>query len=162
MIVYLLLGSNKGDRLKYLLLANYFISIKAGEIKQKSAVYLTQPWQKLNQPTYLNQAIELKTDKSPLQLLKILQKIEKDLGRTNKGNYSARTIDIDILLYDDIVFNSKKLSIPHPRMHLRNFTLQPLLSLNKTYTHPILHASIEELAKICKDDLKVSIFERKL
>ena len=161
MIVYLLLGSNKGDRLKYLLLAEYFISKEAGKITQKSAVYVTQPWEKLNQPNYLNQAIELETDKSPLQLLKILQKIEKSLGRTNKGNYAARTIDIDILLYDAIIFNSKNLIIPHPRMHLRNFTLQPLLTLNKTYTHPILHASIEELAKICKDDLKVSIFEKK-
>ena len=150
MIVYLLLGSNKGDRLKYLLLAEYFISKEAGKITQKSAVYVTQPWE----------AIELETDKSPLQLLKILQKIEKSLGRTNKGNYAARTIDIDILLYDAIIFNSKNLIIPHPRMHLRNFTLQPLLTLNKTYTHPILHASIEELAKICKDDLKVSIFEK--
>lgn len=161
MIVYLLLGSNKGDRLKYLMLAEYLISKEAGKITQKSAVYVTQPWEKLNQPNYLNQAIELETDKSPLQLLKILQKIEKSLGRTNKGNYAARTIDIDILLYDAIIFNSKNLIIPHPRMHLRNFTLQPLLTLNKTYTHPILHASIEELAKICKDDLKVSIFEKK-
>ena len=161
MIVYLLLGSNKGDRLKYLMLAEYLISKEAGKITQKSAVYVTQPWEKLNQPNYLNQAIELETDKSPLQLLKILQKIEKNLGRTNKGNYAARTIDIDILLYDAIIFNSKNLIIPHPRMHLRNFTLQPLLTLNKTYTHPILHASIEELAKICKDDLKVSIFEKK-
>lgn len=144
--------------MKYMLLANYFIAQHAGEILQKSAIYETAPWAKLNQPTYLNQAIELKTDKSPLQLLKVLQKIEKNLGRTNKGNYSARTIDIDILLYDDVIFNSKNLIIPHPRMHLRNFTLQPLLSLHPTYTHPILKASIEELAKICKDEGKVGIF----
>ncbi|MFN8282030.1 MAG: 2-amino-4-hydroxy-6-hydroxymethyldihydropteridine diphosphokinase [Chitinophagales bacterium] len=158
-IVYLLLGSNKGNRLKFLLLAEYFIANHAGEITKKSAIYETAPWAKLNQPTYLNQALEIKTDKSPLQLLKILQKIEKNLGRTNKGNYSARTIDIDILLYDDIVFNAKNLSIPHPRLHLRNFTLQPLLELNKTYTHPVLHESIEELAKVCKDDSKVGIFK---
>lgn len=77
MIVYLLLGSNKGDRLKYLMLAEYFISKEAGKITQKSAVYVTQPWEKLNQPNYLNQAIELETDKSPLQLLKVLQKLKK-------------------------------------------------------------------------------------
>ncbi len=144
-----------------MLLATYFISVKAGEITGKSPVYETAPWGKSNQPNYLNQAIELKTDKSPLQLLKILQKIEKNLGRTNKGNLSARTIDIDILLYDNAVFNSKKLIIPHPRLHLRNFTLQPLLELNKTYTHPVLHTSIEELAKACKDELKVGIFKPK-
>ena len=157
--VYLLLGSNKGDRLKYLLLAKYFLNKNVGEILKTSAVYITEPWGKSNQPRYLNQALSVKTDKTPFQLLKILQNIEKNLGRANKHNNAARTIDIDILFYENAILNSKNLVIPHPRLHLRNFTLQPLLELNKSYTHPVLHKSIEELAKDCDDTLKVSIFK---
>lgn len=157
--VYLLLGSNKGDRLKYLLLAKYFLRKNAGEILKTSAVFVTEPWGKSNQPRYLNQAISVKTAKTPFQLLKILQKIEKELGRVNKHNNAARTIDIDILFYENVVLRAKNLIIPHPRLHLRNFTLQPLLELNKSYTHPVLHKSIEELAKDCDDTLKVSIFK---
>jgi 2-amino-4-hydroxy-6-hydroxymethyldihydropteridine diphosphokinase len=157
--VYLLLGSNKGDRYKYLLLAKYFLRKNVGEILKTSAVYITEPWGKSNQPRYLNQALSVKTDKTPFQLLKILQNIEKNLGRTNKHNNAARTIDIDILFYENAILNSKNLIIPHQRLHLRNFTLQPLLELNKSYTHPVLHKSIEELAKDCDDTLKVSIFK---
>ena len=157
--VYLLLGSNKGDRLKFLLLARYFIQQKAGEVVQNSAVYETAPWGKTNQAKYLNQALIIKTDKTPFQLLKSLQHIEKNLGRTNKHNNAARTIDIDILFYENAVIQAKNLIIPHPRLHLRNFTLQPLLELNKSYTHPVFQKSIEELAKDCDDTLKVSIFK---
>ncbi len=160
-IVYLLLGSNKGDRLKYLLLAKYYIQILAGKIEQTSNIYVTEPWGKSNQAKYLNQGLTIKTDKTPLQLIRILQKIEKQLGRVNKHNNAARTIDIDILFYEDVILNAKNLQIPHPRLHLRNFTLQPLLELNKSYTHPILKQSIEDLVKNCDDKLKVSIFEPK-
>lgn len=156
--VYLLLGSNKGDRLKYLLLAKYYLKIEVGELLKTSAVYSTAPWGNIKQPTYLNQAILLKTEKTPFQLLRILQKIEKKLKRTNKHNYASRTIDIDILFYDSIILNAKNLQIPHPRLQLRNFTLLPLLELNQSYTHPVLQKSIEVLAKECNDTLKVSIF----
>ena len=158
--VYLLLGSNKGDRLKYLLLAKYYIRENAGVILKTSAIYMTEAWGKLNQPKYLNQALMIKTDKAPFQLLKTLQKIEKNLGRVNKHNNAARTIDIDILFYENAIIKAKKLIIPHPRLHLRNFTLQPLLELNKSYTHPVLHKSIEDLEKDCDDTLKVSIFAK--
>ena len=158
--VYLLLGSNKGDRLKYLLLAKYYIRENTGEILKTSAIYVTEPWGKSNQPKYLNQALVIKTDKTPFQLLKILQKIEKNLGRANKHNNAARTIDIDILFYEDAVIVAKNLVVPHPRLHLRNFTLLPLLELNKSYTHPVLHKSIEDLTKDCDDTLKVSIFAK--
>jgi len=160
-IVYLLLGSNKGERYKYLLLAQYYIRKQVGDIIKTSAVYVTEPWGKSNQPKYLNQAMILQTDKSPFQLLRLLQKIEKNLGRTNKHNYASRTIDIDILFYDGVILKAKNLQIPHPRLHIRNFTLQPLLELNKSYTHPIYNKSIEELAKVCDDSLKVSIFDAK-
>jgi 2-amino-4-hydroxy-6-hydroxymethyldihydropteridine diphosphokinase len=133
----------------------------ADEIIKTSNIYITEPWGKSNQAKYLNQALIIKTDKTPFQLLRQLKKIEQKLDRTNKHNYAARTIDIDILFYDSLIFNAHQLQIPHPRLHLRNFTLQPLLELNKSYTHPIYNKSIEELAKVCDDTLKVSIFEPK-
>ncbi|MFN8239099.1 MAG: 2-amino-4-hydroxy-6-hydroxymethyldihydropteridine diphosphokinase [Chitinophagales bacterium] len=158
--VYLLLGSNKGDRKRFLTLAQHLIQQHAGSIIQSSRVFITEPWGKDNQPKYLNQAMSISTLQTPLRLLKTLKKIEKVLGRVNKHHYSARTIDIDILFYDDTVMEAKNLIIPHPRLHLRNFTLVPLLELDKSYTHPILHKSIEQLTKECEDTLKVSIFTR--
>ena len=160
-IVYLLLGSNKGHKKKYLLLAQYFLTLKVGRILKKSAIYKTASWGNDKQADYLNQALIIETYLSPFQLLSSLKKIEKLLGRTNKFNNAARTIDIDILFYDTAIITAKNLEIPHPRLHLRNFTLQPLLELNKSYSHPIYNKSIEELAKVCDDTLKVSIFEPK-
>ncbi|HNM32666.1 MAG TPA: 2-amino-4-hydroxy-6-hydroxymethyldihydropteridine diphosphokinase [Chitinophagales bacterium] len=156
--VYLLLGSNKGNRRKFLLMAMYFLQQEIGSILRTSSVYITAPWGNDNQPKYLNQALIINTPHTPLQLLKKLQKIEKKLGRTNKNQYTSRTIDIDILFYDNLIFKSKNLEIPHPRLHLRNFTLRPLLELEKSYSHPKLKKSIEELAKDSADTLKVSIF----
>ncbi len=158
--VYLLLGSNKGNRTRFLNLAQHLIQQHAGSVIQSSQVFITEPWGKDNQPKYLNQALKVSTLLTPLQLLKTLKKIEKALGRVNKHNYSARTIDIDILFYDTIILQSKKLIIPHPRLHLRNFTLVPLMELNKSYTHPVIHKSIEQLTRECEDTLKVSIFTR--
>jgi 2-amino-4-hydroxy-6-hydroxymethyldihydropteridine diphosphokinase len=159
--VYLLLGSNKGDRLQYLLLAEYLLQQNAGNIVKRSPVYLTEPWGKKNKSSYLNQGIILETDKTPFHLLRITQKIEKILGRTNKHHNADRVIDIDILFYDDVVIAAHNLIIPHPRLHLRNFTLQPLLYLNRSYKHPQLLRSIEQLVKDCADTGKVSIFNGK-
>ncbi len=158
--VYLLLGSNKGYRYKYLLLAKYYIQQVAGNISRQSSVYETEPWGTTHTSNYLNQIVVIQTPKTPFQLLKVLQKIEKNLGRKNKHLNAARTIDIDILFYNELIFHAKNLTIPHPRLHLRNFTLQPLLELDKSYTHPIYKKTIEELAKDCEDDMKVGIFRK--
>lgn len=159
--IYLLLGSNKIHRIQYLLAAKHYLQLEVGEILQVSSIYETEPWGNLNQPKYLNQVLELSTSKTPFQLLHILQKIEKNLGRTNKQQNAARTIDIDILFYEGYILHAKNLQIPHPRLHLRKFTLQPLMEVNKSYIHPIFKKTIEELIKICADDLKVGIFTPK-
>lgn len=159
--VYLLLGSNKGNRIQLLSLAGKLIAINAGSIIQQSPVYLTEAWGKTNQAAFLNQGLEIQTPYSPFQLLKILQNIEKMLGRTNKNMNAARTIDIDILFYNDWILTSKNLIIPHPRLHLRNFTLQPMFFMNKSYTHPVFGKSIEQLLLACEDKGKVSIFTPK-
>lgn len=147
--------------MRYLQQATILIQEYVGFIEQQSSIYVTESWGNIHQPNYLNQALWIKTNLSPFQLLRILQKIEKALGRTNKHHYSARTIDIDILFFEDSIIAAKNLEIPHPRLHLRNFTLLPLLELNKSYTHPAYNKTIEELAKDCADNLKVSIFETK-
>ncbi len=158
--VYLLLGSNKGNRKRFLALARQLIQQHAGFIIQSSPVFVTEPWGNDNQPKYLNQALKVNTHETPFRLLKTLKRIEKVLGRVNKHHYSARTIDIDILFYDNTLLKAKNLIIPHPRLHLRNFTLVPLMELDKSYTHPVLQKSIEQLMKECEDTLKVSIFTR--
>jgi 2-amino-4-hydroxy-6-hydroxymethyldihydropteridine diphosphokinase len=156
--VYLLLGSNKGNRLKYLLMARYFLQQRAGEIVKTSHIYITEPWGNTQQGAYLNQALELRTDKSPFRLLKISQKIEKALGRENKHHNASRVIDIDILFYDRLILDAKNLVLPHPRLHQRNFTLTPLLEICGSYTHPVMNKSMMEIANTCSDTGKVSIF----
>jgi 2-amino-4-hydroxy-6-hydroxymethyldihydropteridine diphosphokinase len=159
--VHLLLGSNKGNRQHYLQQARCMIQQYAGFIRKISSVYATDAWGNIHQPKYLNQALIIQTNLTPFQLLKTLQKIEKELGRTNKHHYSARTIDIDILFFEGCILKAKNLEIPHPRLHLRNFTLLPLLEIDKSYTHPVIEKTIEELVKNSADNLKVSIFETK-
>ncbi len=124
----------------------------AGDILKRSPVYESPPWGFDHPVAFLNQALEVKTDHSPQELLTILLDIERSLGRTgNKGTYEARTIDIDILLYDDIILSTKDLIIPHPRMHLRRFTMKPIADIAPGMIHPVLGKSMEELLRTCKD-----------
>lgn len=157
--VYLLTGSNLGHRYKNLLLALYFIKEEVGTITKMSAIYESPSWGVLHKTKYLNQAICVQTGLSPYQLLHKLQKIEKYLGRKNKKQNAPRTLDIDVLFYNDLIFKTSDLEIPHPRLHLRRFTLLPLSEIAKSYTHPESGKSIEELLNSCKDDAKVSIFK---
>lgn len=161
--IFILLGSNKGFRYKNLLLAQYLIQQKIGEIVAISNIYETEPWQVSGkQSAYLNQCIAIKTNLSIFQVLNKTQKIEKELGRTQKRQNQSRTIDIDILFFDDWVINTKNLIIPHPRLHLRKFTLQPLAEIAATFTHPILNETIETLNKQVADNLDVKLYSAKV
>jgi 2-amino-4-hydroxy-6-hydroxymethyldihydropteridine diphosphokinase len=155
--VYLLLGSNLCDRRKNLLLAQYYINLLCGETRKASSIYVTEPWGNLKQPAFYNQALMIQTGMGPFRLLNCLRRIEKKLGRRVKNQNTARTIDIDILFYDDIILKTPKLAIPHPRLHLRNFTLQPLAELNAVLVHPFFNKSIAAMQKDCADTGKVSI-----
>lgn len=157
---FLLLGSNLGNRKLYLNAAIQLIQARCGTIQQASSIYETAAWGKLHQPKYLNQVVVIDTFLSPFQLLNRLKKIEKQLGRKHKNLLANRVIDIDILLYNDIVFQTKQLQIPHPRMHLRQFTLIPLNEIAADYEHPILKVKIKDILINCEDTLKVSIFEQ--
>ena len=146
--VYLGLGTNLGDKEANLNMAMEEISKRVGEITSLSAYYLTEPWGFDSQNTFLNAVCKVCTTFSPSEVLSITQSIEKDLGRMKKsidGQYSDRPMDIDILLYDDVIINTPELSIPHPLMHKRLFVLQPLAAIAPQVVHPIFKKSISQL-----------------
>lgn len=147
-IVYLSLGSNKGDRIGYVQQAAGLIGADEKiSIVRTSAFYETEPWNMNSKNWFVNAVIELKTSYSPRELLRACQRIEKQLGRETKKtqNYEDRTIDIDILFYNKDVINEEDLVIPHKYVHLRAFTLVPMLELNSGFEHPVLHKNIIEM-----------------
>jgi len=142
-LIYLGLGSNLGNRRENLAHA---LQMLKPEVKliQVSPIYETTPWGYLNQPTFLNCAAEAKTDLSPLKLLNKLKWIEKELGRHATFLNGPRIIDIDILLYNQRVMTSDKITIPHPRMLERAFVIVPLADIAGEVHHPVTGKSIND------------------
>ena len=147
-IVYLSLGSNKDDRIGYIQQANLQLgAIDGVEIIRTSAFYESEPWNMKSDNWFVNAVVELKTTLTPHQLLEQCQRIEKQLGRkpSKPGEYEDRTIDIDILFYKKEIINEPDLIIPHKYLHLRAFTLVPLLELIPDFEHPVLYKTISQL-----------------
>ena len=142
---YLSLGSNLGNREKYLEQARTFLK-ELGKIKKESSVLETPAWGKTNQPNFLNQVILIETKLFPHDLLKECQKIENKLGRERKVKWGARTIDIDILFYDNLVLNEENLTIPHPYISEREFVLEPLNEIAPDFVYPVLGLTIRGLS----------------
>lgn len=152
----LCLGSNLGIRRVQLERAKYLLQKLAGNIAQQSGYYETAAWGNSTAYAHINQCLVLETHLSPLDLLRVLLKIEKRLGRKRGGEKNDnRLIDIDILFYEDVIIDSKALQLPHPRLHLRRFVLTPLKELIPHYKHPVLKKSILALDKLCTDKLAV-------
>ncbi len=140
---YLGLGSNKGDRKNNLEMARLILSQNPCiHISAASSLYETEPVGYKNQNWFINQVIEIKTTLSPLKLLRITQGIEENMGRKRTKKDGPRTIDIDILFFEDIVLNTPDLTIPHPRAHKRKFMLEPLAEISPCLIHPVLEKSI--------------------
>jgi 2-amino-4-hydroxy-6-hydroxymethyldihydropteridine diphosphokinase len=152
---HLLLGSNLGNKKKYLTDALVQIERSVGKIILQSSLYDTDPWGNSNQDTFLNQAICIETGHSAELLLQNILHIEKMLGRNRSEKWEARIIDIDILLFNSEVINIPGLSIPHPFMHERRFVLVPLVEIAHHFIHPVLQKPIAELLHECQDLLKV-------
>lgn len=147
-IVYLSLGSNKGDRIGYVQQAASLLGADEGiSIVRTSAFYESEPWNMNTKNWFVNAVVEAKTKYSPQKLLEVCQRIEKQLGRTSeeKNQYQDRTIDIDILFYNKDIINEENLIIPHKYVHLRAFTLVPMMELNSDFVHPVLHKNIVEM-----------------
>jgi 2-amino-4-hydroxy-6-hydroxymethyldihydropteridine diphosphokinase len=142
--VFLGLGSNLGDRRANLRAAIRRLGPKVATTKE-SPVYETPPWGEEDQPTFLNMAVKANTNLSPMDLRDHVKQIEADMGREPSYRWGPRSIDIDILLYDDLILDMPQLTIPHPRMHERGFVLVPLDAIAGEVKHPVLGLSIREL-----------------
>ncbi len=153
---YLLLGTNLGDRLGHLIASKEAIEEQVGHIVATSAVYETAAWGVAGQPAYLNQVLQISTQFGPFELLHRTQAIEKKLGRTRVTKWESRIIDIDLLFFDQEVIHSAELDIPHPYLHQRRFTLEPLNEIAGHLVHPVLHKSVNNLLHALTDDLKVA------
>ena len=143
-IVYLGLGTNVGDREMNLKAAVDALSAKV-KIAAQSAVYRTEPWGYTDQADFLNQVVEGNTSLSPQDLLAFVKQTEEQVGRKATFRWGPREIDIDILLYDDLVLETPELTIPHPRLHERVFMLVPLAELAPELVHPKLGETIKDL-----------------
>ncbi len=160
-IVYLSLGSNKGDRIGYVQQAASLLGLDEGiTIVRTSAFYETEPWNMNTQTWFVNAIVEIKTKYTPLGLLQVCQRIENQLGREHKNtnDYEDRTIDIDILFYNKDIIQEENLTIPHKYMHLRAFTLVPMMELNADFVHPVLQKSIVEMHNDLKNPEMVFLY----
>lgn len=146
-LVYLELGTNIGNKRKNMVTAAALLAERAGDVLSLSSFYETEPWGFASENTFLNAALELETDCSPMGLLRLTQQIEREMGRTQKsdGSYHDRIIDIDILLYGNEVVHHEDLVVPHPLMQQRLFVMQPLVEIAPSLVHPILQKSMYDL-----------------
>jgi 2-amino-4-hydroxy-6-hydroxymethyldihydropteridine diphosphokinase len=155
---YIGLGSNLGERERNLSLAVEMLSAY-GTIEQQSSIYETEPVDYTNQPNFLNQVIALRTDLEPMALLQCCLGIECALGRERPFDKGPRTIDLDLLLYDDLIMNVAEqdiqLIVPHPRLHLRRFVLVPLCEIFADGIHPVIGMSFGQLLAELADEAKV-------
>jgi 2-amino-4-hydroxy-6-hydroxymethyldihydropteridine diphosphokinase len=154
-LAYLLLGTNLGNKKQNLHEAAVRLSGLAGQILNSSSIYETLPWGVTNQPSYWNQVLLLQSTLLPQELLQVINNIEKELGRERRIRWEARIIDIDILYYNDWKIETDKLSIPHPRIASRKFTLVPLAEIAPQFLHPVLGATNQALLEACTDTLSV-------
>lgn len=163
-LVYLGLGSNIGDRVGYIQQAT---SLLGGDenikIVSTSSFYETEPWHFSSENWFVNAVIAISTPLYPYQLLKVCQRVENQLGRTRTSNeYEDRTIDIDILFYDnqviDEVNDGQRLVVPHERIHQRAFMLVPMLEIAPGFVHPVLKKSITDIYDEIDDPETVCLY----
>ena len=166
--VILLLGSNLGGRRRMLADAKEMIGRKAGPVIRESSLYETEPWGFESQHAFLNQVLAMETHLEPQELMELLLEIEKELGRgsdrkklsnnasgDSNAGYSSRVIDIDILFYDQRIIDTPSLKVPHPQLHKRRFTLEPLNELDPNLVHPFFGKTISRLLAECHDSSQV-------
>ncbi len=156
-VSYILTGSNLGNRFEYLLNAKKAVKT-SGHVVNQSSIYETAAWGLEDQPSFLNQALEIHTEFPAAVLLDNLLKIEEDLGRKRDIKYGPRFIDIDILFFNKEVIEQKGLTIPHPQLHKRRFALQCLDDIAPAFIHPILSKTVKQLLVECVDPLLVRKF----
>jgi 2-amino-4-hydroxy-6-hydroxymethyldihydropteridine diphosphokinase len=153
--VYLLIGGNMGDRMANLAMAIKLIEEQIGNIELKSSIYETAAWGQTNQPDFLNQALLVNTNMQAAELMSKLLSIENLMGRIRTIKLGPRTIDLDIMYFNNEVISTNLITIPHPKLAERKFVLEPLFEIAPNYLHPILNKTNASLLKDCGDSLAV-------
>lgn len=151
----LLLGSNQGNSQALLKNAIGLLQVRMGEIETLSAVYSTKAWGETDQPDFLNQVVIIPYTGTAIQALEIVLNIEHEMGRVRSKKWGARIIDIDLLYLGDQVHRTSKLTLPHAALHLRRFTLVPLVEIIPDFIHPVFNKSQQQLLRECTDSLEV-------
>lgn len=152
---YLLLGANLGDRAETFRRATEAITEQVGSVLGKSGLWETAPWGITDQPAFLNQVLQVATGFSPSEVLATLLKIERNLGRVRHEKWGARLIDLDILYFGTQIIHESDLTVPHPHLQNRRFTLAPLAELAPEFVHPVLGLTNGELLARCPDTSEV-------
>lgn len=158
--VLLGLGSNKGDRSLYIASAIKKLNTQLGRVTLTASIYETAAWGKTDQDAFLNSAVIVQTIYSPIMCFKIIKQIEQQLGRQFTEHWGPREIDLDILLYDDLVMDTDVLTIPHAEMHNRNFVLVPCAEIAPNWMHPKLSKTLRKLVPLCQDELAVQVWKK--
>ena len=159
--VFLALGSNLGDKTRMLSLALEQIATHGGKIIKTSSIYETSPWGFNHEESFYNLVTKIETTLTPSELLHQLLQIETQLGRIRNSSegYAARTIDIDILFFDNIILTENSLTIPHPHIEKRLFVLVPLNEIAPEFVHPISQKTIQTILTNCEDKGEVKRVE---
>ena len=155
--IFLGLGSNLGDRQNHL---NQAISLLRSPVLLQSSIYETEPLEFQDQPWFLNMVIKIETDLTPMKLLRRCQSVELQLKRKREIPKGPRTIDLDILFYNDLVCSGPELTLPHAAIPQRRFVLEPLNEIATQFVHPVLKKTIGELLQSCGDQSIVRIISR--
>ncbi|EDU38671.1 TPA: 2-amino-4-hydroxy-6-hydroxymethyldihydropteridine diphosphokinase [Clostridium botulinum] len=148
---YVAFGSNIGEKENYIKRALEKIEERKIKIIKVSPIYETEPYGVLDQDSFLNGVVKIETNLTPENLIKELLLIEKQLDRVRERRWGPRTIDLDIIFYDDLIINKNNLIIPHKDMENREFVLKPLCDIDKNFIHPVLKKSVKQLY----DELKL-------
>ena len=156
-IIFIGIGSNEGDRLTIFQDALLQLKRNLGIFMHASSVYETEPWGFESSQSFYNAALQFETEHSPKEVLNILKYIENQAGRTriNQEGYQNRTLDLDLLYYDDLLINDADLVVPHPRIGERNFVLMPLSEIDAEWIDPVHQLSIQQLIDASTDTSQV-------
>ncbi len=160
--VFLGLGSNVGNRAAYLKKsADAIAGHKGIKLIKISSIYETEPWGIRDQESFLNNVLKIETDLTPSELLKFLKATEQSVGRTKRGKWLEREIDIDILFFGDLVYQSENLTVPHKEIQNRKFVLVPMNEIAPEFMHPVMMKTMKKMLTDTRDKSKVKPYKQR-